>query len=143
MRNDFLVVHKKICGENYEAVIEARRLITINKINISDACDKLGISRGTYYKYKDYVFEPSSELGKRAILNFILKNEKGVLSNLLNYIANEEGNILAINQEMPINNVAYVNISIDVLDMKKSMDDFLINLNYLDGIINAQLVAIE
>ena len=46
MKNDFLVVHKKICGENYEQVIEARRLINAQKMSISEACEKMGISRG-------------------------------------------------------------------------------------------------
>lgn len=143
MKNDFLVVHKKICGENYEQVIEARRLINAQKMSISEACEKMGISRGTYYKYKDYVFEPSSELGKRAILTFTLNNKKGVLSNLLNHIANESGNILSINQEMPINNLAYVNISVDVLDMHMNIDELLKKLRGAEGVISAELIAIE
>lgn len=143
MKNDFLVVHKKICGENYEAVIEARKLIETKNISISEACDKVGISRGTYYKYKDYVFEPSKDLGKRAILSFVLYNKKGVLSNILNYIANKSGNILSINQEMPINNMAYVNISVDVLDMKMNVEDLLNELRDLNGVANVNLIAIE
>lgn len=143
MKNDFLVVHKKICGENLEQVIETRKLINTKNMSISEACEKIGISRGTYYKYKDYVFEPSSELGKRAILSFILNNKKGVLSNLLNHIANESGNILSINQETPINNLAYVNISIDVLDMKMNIDELLSKLRSTEGVISAELIAIE
>lgn len=143
MKSDFLVVHKSIVPENFVAVIETRKLIEFKKINISEACKMMGISRGTYYKYKDYVFSPSSDFGKKAIMSFFLDNQKGVLSNLLNYIANSNGNILAINQEMPINDMAYVTITIDVIEMQDFINEFIEKVKKLKGIKSVKLLAIE
>ena len=143
MKNDFLIVHKSILPENLDAVIEARELIQNSNKSVSEACKEVGISRSTFYKYKDYVFTPQQELGKRAIIGLKLENYKGVLSNTLNYIANHNCNILAINQEMPINNTAFVTITMDVIDLQISYDDFLGKIKELNGVRTAELIAIE
>lgn len=143
MKNDFLIVHKSIVPENFIAVIEARKLIESSEYSISEACKKTGISRGTYYKYKDYVFYPSIEFGKKAIISFFLENSKGILSNILNLIAQEGGNVFTINQDMPINNVAYVTITVDVIDMNESLNVVMEKLKKLNGVKNVKLVAIE
>ena len=68
MKSDFLIVHKKVLPENFTAVIEVRDLIQNSNLSVSEACKKVGISRCTFYKYKDYVFTPQQELGKKAII---------------------------------------------------------------------------
>lgn len=143
MIKDFLIVHKSVIPENIALVIETRKLIEDKKLSISDACIEKGISRGTYYKYKDYVFLPSQEFGKKAIFSFLLDNKKGILSNLLNYIASKNGNILSINQEMPIHGTAYVTITIDVIEMLNGLEDFIEEVKTLNGVKNAKLIAIE
>lgn len=143
MKSDFLVIHKSICPKNYMKVIEARKLIESEKMSISEACLQQGISRGTFYNYKDYIFLPSSELGKKAILSFVLDNQKGILSNVLNVIASQNGNILAINQEMPINDTAYVTITIDIIDMTQEIGESIRSLKKEKGVKNVQLIAIE
>lgn len=143
MKSDYLVVHKSVVPENFLAVIETRNLIDSGKYSISEACKKMNISRGTYYKYKDYVFLASSEIGKKAIISFLLDDEKGILSNLLNTIANLGGNILAINQEMPINHTAYVTITVDVIELKDSVDTLLHTLENLKGVRSVKLIAME
>lgn len=143
MKNDYLVVHKSVVPDNFLAVIETRKLIESGKYSISEACKKMNISRGTFYKYKDYVFLASNELGKKAILSFGLEDEKGILSNLLNTIANEGGNILAINQEMPINHMAYVIITVDIIELSSSVDNLLETIANLKGVKSAKLIAME
>lgn len=143
IKNDFLVVHKSIVPENFLLVIETRKLIESGKLSIVDACKQMNISRGTYYKYKDYVFMPSNDFGKKAIISFFLEDQKGILSNVINLIANEGGNILTINQDMPINNVAYVTLTIDVIELHEYIDIFLEKIKKLKGVRNVRLIAIE
>lgn len=143
MKKDYLIVHKSILPDYYYAVIEARDLIASGKYNVIDSCKQVGISRGTYYKYKDYIFSPSQSFGKRAILAFRLDDEKGVLSNLLNKIATYNGNIIAINQEMPINNRAYVIITTDLIDLEMSIGEFEEELKKLAGVVSIELIAVE
>lgn len=143
MVKDFLIVHKSIVPKNVLLVIKAQKLIDEEKLSVSDACKKVDISRGTYYKYKECVYVPSHEFGKKAIFTFMLENNKGVLSNLLNYIASIGGNVLSINQEMPINGIAYVTLTIDVIDVLDGINTFLEEIKGLNGVRSAKLVAIE
>lgn len=143
MTNDYLIVDKKILPENVLLVVEANRLISEKKLSISEACKSVGISRGTYYKYHNSVFLPSQEFGKKAIFTFILEHNKGVLSNLLNYVASIDGNVLAITQEMPIHNSAFVTLTIDVIEMKCNFNEFLNEILLIEGVKSARLIAVE
>ena len=143
MISDYLIVDKKILPENVLLVVEANRLISEKKISISDACKEVGISRGTFYKYNNSVFLPSQEFGKKAIFTFILEHNKGVLSNLLNFVASLDGNVLAITQEMPIHNSAFVTLTVDVIEMKSNLNDFLNKVLLIEGVKTARLIAVE
>lgn len=143
MIKDYLIVDKKILPENVLLVVEANRLISEKKISISDACKEVGISRGTFYKYNNSVFLPSQDFGKKAIFTFILEHNKGVLSNLLNYVASLDGNVLAITQEMPIHNSAFVTLTVDVIEMKSNLNDFLNKVLLIEGVKTARLIAVE
>ena len=143
MIKDFLIVHKDIVPKNVLSVIEAQKVINEKNVSVSVACKMVDISRGTFYKYKDLVFLPSIDFGKKAIFSFVLENRLGILSNLLNDIASRGGNILSINQELPINGIAYVTITIDVIEALDELNDFLDSINKLDGVRSAKLLAIE
>ena len=143
MKNDFLIVHKSILPDNFIAVIEARNMIQNNNMSVSEACKKVGISRCTFYKYKDFVFIPKNDFGKHAIIAMKLLNEKGVLSNVINFISSNGCNIITINQEMPISNAAFVTISLDVIELSMPIDEFLKTIEDLDGVKTVELIAIE
>ena len=60
MKCDYLIVHEKVLPDYFEKVVAARELLRRGKIReVSEAARTVGISRSTYYKYKDYVFMPS------------------------------------------------------------------------------------
>ncbi len=145
MIKKYLIVNKKILPEVYERVIEARNMINEgNAKGISEAVKKVGISRSTYYKYKDYVFSPSeNSIGRKAVVALMLKNEKGVLSYVINEISKSNANILTINQNIPISGKASVNLSLDVSDIDLSIEDMLANLKKIPGVSVARLIAIE
>ena len=143
MKNDYLIVHKSILSGNFDAIIEARNLIQNTNISVSDACKKVGISRCTFYKYKDSVFVPKNDFGKNAVIAMKLANEKGILSNIINYISSCHCNIITINQEMPINNIAFVTVSLDVIDLELEINDFLKAIKELNGVKSAELIAVE
>jgi len=140
-----LIVSKKILPDVYEKVIDARNLINNGNVKgISEAVKKVGISRSTYYKYKDYVFSPSeNSIGRKAVLSMMLRHEKGVLSNTLNYMSSENVNILTINQSIPINGKASVNVSLDISDISKSIDDIIAEMKKIKGVITVKLLSIE
>ncbi len=143
MKNDYLIVHKSVLPKSYEDVVMAKELIEIEKISVSDACKKMNISRSTFYKYKEYVNRPSDAIGKRIILSLKLVDEPGSLSNILNDIASRKANILAINQELPIHNVAFVTLTISINDMDISIQSFVNELKLMKNVIDVLLLAVE
>ncbi len=145
MLKKYLIVSKKILPDVYEKVIEARNLINNGNVKgITEAVKKVGISRSTYYKYKDYVFSPSeNSIGRKAVVTMMLRHEKGVLSNVLNYLSSVNANILTINQSIPINGKASVSVSLDISDITQSIDDMIIEIKKIKGVSAIKLISIE
>ena len=141
----YLIVNKKILPVVYEKVIEARNLINNGSVKgISEAVKVVGISRSTYYKYKDYVLSPDeNQIGRKAVISMMLKHEKGILSNVLNYLSQENANILTINQSIPINNKASVNVSLDISDLSKSIDEVIADIKKIRGATQVKLLSVE
>jgi len=145
MIKKYLIVNKKILPEVYEKVIEARRTINEDSSkNISEAVKEVGISRSTYYKYKDYVFSPSeNSIGRIAVFSMILAHKKSVLSKVINNISDHNINILTINQTIPINQKANINLSLDVSGVNISLDEMMSNIKKIEGVISFELLSIE
>ena len=128
MGKEFLIVSKEILPDYYDKVIEARNLLSEGKVKgVSEAVKMVGISRSTYYKYKDFVFTPSeNSMGRKALISVMLAHKKGALSEVLNYISSVNGNILTINQNIPINDVASVIISLDISETTITIEEKII-----------------
>ena len=145
MTKKYLIVNKKILPDVYEKVIEARNLINENSnINISEAVKKVGISRSTYYKYKDYVFSPTeNSIGRMAVLSLMLSHKKGILSQVINDISKHNANILTINQTIPINEKANVSLSLDISGVDIAVDEMIDNIKKIEGVVSVSLLSIE
>ncbi len=143
MKGDFLIIHKDVMPPFLVKVVKAVRLIEEENKSVSDACKDLDISRSTFYKYKDKVFELKSDFGRKAILSFKVENAMGVLSDIINNISKYKGNILTINQDMPIHNLAYVSVMIDAKDMLVSIYELITELKKIQKVKDVSLVAFE
>lgn len=145
MKGKYLIVDKAILPDYFEKVIEARNLLRDGKFqNVSEAVKEVGISRSTYYKYKDFIFSPSdSNIGKKVLLSVMLEDKKGALSEILNFLYSIDCNIITINQNIPINEVASVIISMDISEAKISIEDVLIALKNIKFVISTKLIAVE
>ena len=145
MQSDYLIVHKKVLPDYFEKVVEARELLRRGAIReVSEAVRKVGISRSTYYKYKDYVFMPSEgSVGKKVVISLILSHEKGILSNVLNLLSSLGANILTIMQNPPIGDRASVVLSMDITGLEKSVNHMLETLLTANGVEKAGFLDIE
>ncbi|MCI6087410.1 MAG: ACT domain-containing protein [Absicoccus porci] len=141
----YYVVSSDILPDVLEKVIEARNLLQSGKVKrISEAVKAVGVSRGTYYKYKDAVFSFNDETSRRrAVITMIISQQAGSLSKVLNLVASKNGNILAINQTIPINGIHTLSLTLDITDMDVTIDVFLHLLSNLDVIDKVDLVAVE
>ena len=127
----YYIVDSTILPDVLDKVIEARSLLQNGEVKqVSEAVKRVGISRGTYYKYKDYVFLPAH-------------HDKGILSEVLNTMSSVNANILTINQNIPIHEWASVVLSFDLCEMAVSIDELLERLRSCRGVSNLRLIAVE
>lgn len=145
MDGDYLIVDKKILPSYYEKVVAARRLLeTGQQTQVSAAVRQVGISRNTYYKYKDYVFAPNGELpGRRAVISMLLSHRVGMLSSVLNALSALGTSVITITQSPPIAERASVTITLDIARISCPLNEALKILEALDGVEKLRLVAVE
>ena len=141
----YYVVSVDILPDVLEQVMQARILLQSGKAKrISEAVKMVGISRGTYYKYKDAVFSFNAEQSNRkAIISMILRNEKGTLSKVLSLVSVKQVNVLAINQTIPINGIANVALTLDISDLEISIQSLVSLIEAMPMVEKADLVAVE
>ena len=113
----YLLVDKRILPPYFEKVVLARTLATSGQVkDVSEAVKQAGISRSTYYKYKDYVFATNTDTEcRKAVITFTLSHKTGMLGEVLKKLSEDGANILTITQNLPINSKANVVMSIDLL----------------------------
>ena len=143
MKDEYYLINKKILPEYFDAVIKIREELQTSSNNISLLCEKYNVSRSTYYKYKDYVFRPMKNHTNKVIIGIFAFDERGVLSEILNIIAKANANILTLNQEMPIHDVAYITITIDALDLNIEIDELINRIRKSEKIKAVELIAFE
>ena len=141
----YYVVSGDILPDVLEQVMQARILLQSGKAKrISEAVKMVGISRGTYYKYKDAVFSFNAEQSNRkAIISMILRNEKGILCKVLSLVSVKQVNVLAINQTIPINGIANVALTLDISDLEISIQSLVSLIEAMPMVEKADLVAVE
>ena len=145
MLKDYLIVEKSALPDYFLKVVEARRLLESGACQqVSGACEQVGISRSTYYKYKDKVIEPTSlTAGRKAVLLLMLDHQSGVLSKVLNRLTGFAVNILTITQSLPIHDRASVTISMDISELSDTLDAMLEALSQVPGVESLRLVSVE
>ena len=143
--NKYYIVDAEILPDVLDKVIEARGMLESGIVHqVSEAVKRVGISRGTYYKYKDYVFPATQGREERkAVISLMLHHKKGILSETLNCLSEVNANILTINQNIPIHDWASVVISFDFSEMQMSLEELLKILRTIKGLTNVQLIAVE
>ena len=145
MLENYLLIHKSILPEYYEKVLEARRLLEDGKAKeVSQAVRMVGISRSTYYKYKDFILEPMEmTVGHKAVLSMMLTHEPGILSTVLTRISDAGGSVLTITQSLPIHGRASVTLSLDVSSMGIRLAELLEIMEKTPGVEKPSLLAVE
>ena len=77
----YFVVKQKAIPEVLLKVVEAKRLLESEKVlTIQEAVDAVGISRSSFYKYKDDIFPfHDNSQGTTITLTFQMDDEPGIL----------------------------------------------------------------
>lgn len=141
----YFIVKKKAVPEVLLKVVEAKRLLDTEKVTtVQDAADLVGISRSSFYKYKDDIF-PFHENARGKTITFMLQvdDKPGLLSCVLNCVAKNNANILTIHQSIPVNGIASLSFSIEIPNQTINTTGILDEIEALDGIHYMKILARE
>lgn len=142
---EYYLVDKKVLPEVFIKVMEVKqRLNTGESSSVNEAVRKTGLSRSAYYKYKDSVlpfYEATN--GKKVTLLITVENFQGILSSIINVISATKASILTINQNIPINGLADISISLDTASMFGSVEDIMNDINRIAGVRNCRVLSRE
>ena len=138
---NYLLVDMSVLPEVYVKVIEAKGYLQSGEAaNASQAGKMAGISRSAYYKYKDKIFEYSEQGDDVTTINAKLQDNAGVLSSVMNELYLAGANILAVNQSIPVNNIADVSITVSFAQSGHMTEDVLEKIKSVGGVKSAELV---
>lgn len=142
---NYYIIKRRALPEVFLKVVQAKALIEREKaMTVQEAVDYVGISRSSFYKYKDSIF-PFYENSRGSVITFAVKidDEPGLLSLVIKRIAESRANILTINQTIPINGVANLTISIEILPQTGDIQELLDLIETYEGIHNVKILARE
>lgn len=142
---EYFLVDSTVLPEVFSKVIEVKKLLSKNSgMPVNEAVREAGISRSAYYKYKDFIYPfYETSRGKVITLFFVVEDFSGILSSIIYQIALAKGNILTINQNIPINGLADVTISIETAGMTQGIEELLMEISRIEGVRQQEIIARE
>ena len=145
MRDEQYYIVKKAVPEVLLKVVEAKRLLDSERVmTVQEATDMVQISRSSFYKYRDDIF-PFYEHTRGKTITFMIQMDDtpGLLSKVLNHVAKSQANILTIHQTIPVNKIAMLTLSIEILPQTEGISEMLETVEGLDGIHYVKILARE
>ena len=144
-KTSYFVLKEKAVPDVLLRVVEAKRLLESEKVaSVQEAAERVGISRSSFYKYKDDIF-PFHEETRGKTITFIIQmdDEPGLLSGVLKTIADFHANILTIHQSIPVNGIATLTLSIDILPQTGDVAEMVTKIESVGGIQYVKILARE
>lgn len=142
---EYYVVRKKAVPEILLKVVQAKRLLETNKgMTVQEATDQVGLSRSSFYKYKEDIF-PFHDNARGKNITFMLQmvDEPGLLSQVLGKIAQCHANVLTIHQTIPINGVASLTLSTEILPTTSNVSTMIEDIEKMEGIHYLKILGRE
>lgn len=141
----YYVVKKRALPEVLVKVVKAKQLLESDKkMSVQKALDRVQLSRSSFYKYRDDI-APFHENAKGTTITFVLemRDEPGILSQILSFVAKYQANILTIHQSLPVNGTALITMSVKILPTTGDVSKMLEEMEQTDGIQELKILAKE
>ena len=144
-KNQYYVLKAKAVPEVLLKVVEAKRLLDSGKMtSVLDATESVGISRSSFYKYKDDIFPyHETEKGKTITMVIQLDDKPGLLSVVSRVLADFKVNVLTIHQSIPINGIASLTLSADLLPESGELEELVARIEAEEGIHYVRILGHE
>ena len=139
---NFLLVDAKVLPDVFLKVVDAKMLLAQGKAkSSSQAAQMAGISRSAFYKYKDAIYLYDERMSENiTTLYLTLEDRPGVISLLLSELYRAGANIITVNQNIPVDGVALVSVSVRTGASSRSRSEILDMLGALDGVVEAKAI---
>ena len=142
-QDKYYLVQEDILPEAIKKTIKVKEILKMGEVKtINEAVEKMDLSRSAYYKYKDYVF-PFFEIaqGKIVSITISMMKDPGMLSAILNSVADHNGSILTINQDIPLQGIANCTISFETKNLIGSLEGLLDSIRTIQGVIKVDILG--
>ena len=141
----YYVVTQNAIPEVLLKVVEVKRLLEgKNPPSVMEATDQVGISRSSFYKYKDDIFEFHENVRGKTITFLIeMRDEPGLLSDVLMIVAKSRANILTIHQSIPVSGMASTSISVQVTPETGDVTEMMDQIDAMDGVKSLRILGAE
>ncbi|MBU5452153.1 ACT domain-containing protein [Pseudoflavonifractor sp. MSJ-30] len=139
----YYIVEASALPEVFLKVAETKRLLSTGEAStVNEATRMTDISRSAFYKYRDAVMPFQNMMtGRIVTFQLLLHDEPGLLSHILQVLADVKANIMTINSIVPTNGTAVVTISAETMDLTVSLEDLVRILNETHGVVKADVLA--
>ena len=143
MGKELYIVDEEIISEAMKKTVKVKELLQSGKEDqVSKAVKRLGLSRSAYYKYKDHIFSFEQQNKQELVtLSLVVRDKKGTLSDILAKIAGFGGNILTINQDLPLAEVAHITLTLEADDLSVSLAILVDELKDLKEIKQVEVIT--
>lgn len=142
-RRRFYLVAEEIMPEAMVKTVQVKDMLARGDLNtVHEAVGEVGLSRSAFYKYRDLVFLYEEEgQGRLVTLSMILEHRQGTLSAVLNSVAQMGGNIITINQGIPMSQAAHLTATVEVQNLNGTLDDLVDTLQAIQGVRKTEIVG--
>lgn len=143
--NKFIIVDSSVLPSVMLKVLEVKKLLANKEEKSSaSACKRVDISRSAYYKYRDCIFSYEEKHTQKIVsLHAVLIDNPGVLSSVLVALHSLNCNILTVNQSIPIDDVAIVNITVKLNNNCGEIGEIKSVIASLSGVVEVKFLSGE
>ena len=144
-KTNYYVLKEKAVPDVLLRVVEAKRLLESGRAaSVQEATERVDISRSSFYKYKEDIVPFHDNAKGRTITMVIqLDDEPGLLSAILKTIADSHANILTIHQSIPVNGIASLTLSVDILPDSADANRMMERIEQQEGVHYLKILARE
>lgn len=136
------LIKEQLLTDAMKKTLQAKELLEKEEVSsVLEAVEQVGLSRSAFYKYRDAIFPFQMIVKEKLVSLFIeLDHRSGTLSTLLSIVATYHGNIVTINQSIPLQGKASITVSLDVSEMKQ-FSEFIEQIKQLDAVNSVKVIG--
>ncbi|MGI6077116.1 MAG: ACT domain-containing protein [Fastidiosipilaceae bacterium] len=139
---DYYLIRGDMLPEVFVKVIRAKELLAKGVAqSVNEAVKKVGLSRSSYYKYRDAI-RPNFDMKSINLMTVVLivENTPGLLAEIIHCLTDAQCNVLTINQTMPINGLVDITLSIETNPDHVEVPELMIRLGQIHGVRSHQIL---